>query len=157
MRTIIQALTIVTAVSIATSALAGPLDRFSGRWAGWGEVATTSGNSEKLKCATTYKVIKGGTKARQNFRCQSASYRFDAVANYTAKGAMLSGDWRETIYSVGGSLKGRIRGGIVDMTIRADSFVGQVGIRSAKCRQSISIRPSGGVEISSIIVNLRRC
>ncbi len=136
---------------------AGPLDRFAGRWAGWGQLSTASGQREKLKCVATYFVKDGGAAAHQNFRCNSDSYRLDATVDYTAAGASLSGTWREQIYSVGGSLRGKVNGGRISMRARADNFVAAVVISSSRCTQTIRIEPSGGVEISLISVELKRC
>jgi hypothetical protein len=142
---------------VASAASAGPLDRFAGRWTGWGQLSTVSGVKEKLKCVTTYMPAKAGTAARQNFRCTSASYRLDAVVDYAVDGGQLTGTWRERIYSAGGPLQGTINGGSISMIARSETFVTRVRINASRCSQSINIEPSGGVEISEITVDLRRC
>ncbi len=147
----------VVAVTAATAAAAGPLDQFSGRWAGWGRITTTSGASEKMKCVTTYEVSAGGTSATQKFRCASPSYRIDAIVNFTAKGKALGGDWRERIYAAGGRLRGTVNPGRIKMTLRSETFVTAVTIAASRCAQTIDIRPRGGIEVDSIRVELKRC
>ena len=157
MRFLITALGALTFIATASMAHAGPLDQFAGRWGGWGQLTTTGGATEKLKCVANYKVAKGGNKARQTFRCAGPGYRIDAVVNYQAKGNRLTGTWSESIYSAGGALNGTIKGGRIRMSARSETFVVGVNITSASCKQTIDIRPQGGVEIQSILVSVKRC
>lgn len=142
-------------VTVGTAS-AGPLDRFAGRWAGWGKLSLTNGNSEKMKCVTTYVVSGAGTKARQNLRCASPSYRIDAVVNLGVNGRRLVGNWREQIFSIGGTLKGATTKTGLRAIFRSDTLVGSLSISSGKCRQSLDIRTKG-VEISGLSVDLARC
>ena len=144
-------------LSTAGAAWAGPFDSYAGRWAGWGQLQLTNGGSEKMKCVTTYFIKRGGNSATQNFRCASPGYRLDAVVNYTATSSGLTGDWRERIYSNGGSLRGTVSSSGMNYSFRSETFAGQVKISKSNCSQSIRIRPRGGVDISQLSVSLKRC
>jgi len=147
---------ITTTLPFATHAFAGPLDHLSGRWTGWGRLHTAGGASEQLKCVTTYKIKNGGRAAQQNFRCTSSSYRFSAKLNYVANGTSISGSWREQIYSVGGTFRGRVQGRSMKMNMRAQTFDMGVAINSSRCAQNINIRLNG-VDIDRINIQMKRC
>ena len=157
MRLVVILITLSAMLSLAANAHAGPLDYLQGRWAGWGKLYTSNGVFQRLKCITTYKISNGGTKAVQNFRCTSAGYRFSTVVNYDVNRNVLSGSWREQIYSAGGKLQGRHRPGQIEMTLRAETFKAGVSIQSAKCTQTINVRLTGAVDIERFDIQLKRC
>ena len=149
---------VIVACAITAGANAGPLDQFAGRWAGWGRLSLAGGNTEKLKCVTTYRVKSGGLSADQNFRCASAGYRFDAVVTLNVSSNKVSGEWRERIFSAGGPLSGTLKSGNMRLRLRSETFVASVDVKSRKCTQSIVIKPRGGdIDIQSISVSLKRC
>lgn len=156
MAIIARVLIIFTAVVTAVPASAGQFDRFAGRWAGWGQLGLSNGSVERMKCVTTYKVKNGGAGATQNFRCNSANYRFDAVVDYTATGGKLSGTWRERIYSIGGNVVGAYTGNSLRYIARAETFLSRVKISTSRCSQAIDIRPRN-VEVTSLSVSVKRC
>ena len=156
MALIARLLIILWAMASAMPASAGQFDRFAGRWAGWGQLGLSNGSVERMKCVTTYKVKNGGAGATQNFRCNSASYRFDAVVDYKASGGKLSGTWRERIYSIGGKVTGAYTRNSLRFIARSETFLSRVKISTSQCSQAIDIRPRD-IEVTSISVSVKRC
>ena len=141
----------------AETLVAGPLDRFSGRWAGWGRITLDSGKSETLKCVTVYRVSNGGKAAKQSFRCSSPSYRFDAKANYKVAGRKVSATWTESIYAMEGDIAANMTASGLQGTMRSSTFVGRIKItHSGRCRQTTVITPRQ-IEVRSLTVDMKRC
>ncbi len=157
-RNILGAALLVIAMMTTTEALwAGPLDRFQGRWAGWGRITLDSGKTENLKCVIVYRVADAGTTARQSFRCTSPSYRFDAKANYKVAGGKVSATWTEAIYTMQGEISARMSGSGFQGTIRSRTFAGRIKVtHSGRCRQTTVITPRQ-FEIRSLTVDVQRC
>src|SRR5215207_440439 len=74
---------------------ADPISDLTGYWTGAGTVLLKNGNTEKVKCAVTYKVSNGGTEVKQNMRCASQDYSINASADLVVKGSQVSGKWEE--------------------------------------------------------------
>ncbi|MEM7750478.1 MAG: hypothetical protein AAF346_19675 [Pseudomonadota bacterium] len=141
----------------AGTVMAGPLDRFNGRWAGWGRITLDSGRTENMKCVTVFRIGKGGNSAQQSFRCSSESYRFDAKANYKVAGGKVTASWNEAIYAMEGSIAAKMTGSGLQGTIRSTTFAGRIKIsHSGRCRQTTVITPRG-IEVRSLTVDLKRC
>ena len=157
-RNICGAVLLFLAVFTTTDTLmAGPLDRFSGRWAGWGRITLDSGKSERVKCVTVYRVSNGGKAANQSFRCSSPSYRFDAKADYKVSGRKVSATWAESIYAMEGDIVATMTGSGLQGTLRSSTFAGRIKIsHSGRCRQTTVITPRQ-IEIRSLTVDMKRC
>lgn len=152
------AVLLLLATFVTTETLmAGPLDRFNGRWAGWGRIALDSGKTEKMKCVAVYRIGNGGNSAQQTFRCSSESYRFDAKASYKASGGKVTANWSESIYAMEGTIAAKLTGSGLQGTIRSTTFAGRIKIsHSGRCRQTLAITPRQ-IEVRSLTVDMKRC
>lgn len=157
-RNICGAVLLFLAVFVTTETLmAGALDRFNGRWAGWGRLTLDSGKSESVKCVTVYRLSQGGNSARQSFRCTSDSYRFNVSANYKASGSNVTANWSEEIYALDGTIRAKLTRTGFKGTFRSSTFAGGIAIsHSGSCRQTIAITPRQ-IEIRSLTVDVKRC
>ena len=152
------ALLLIFAVFVTTETLwAGPLDRFNGRWAGWGRITLDSGKTENMKCVAVYKIKSGGNAASQSFRCSSTSYRFDAKADYKVSGGKVSATWNEAIYNMAGNIAAKLTGTGLQGMIRATTWAGRIKISHlGRCRQTLVVTPRQ-LEIRSLTVDMKRC
>lgn len=142
---------------MATASLAvgaTPVGDLSGRWAGWGSVTLSSGQSEQVKCVATYFV--DGQSVRQNLRCASQSYKIDAIATLSVANGRVTGAWEERTWSVGGSVTGKFNDKGFDLAINGPNFGAAMTVGGTNCKQSINIMPRG-FEISKIALNLGKC
>ena len=144
-------------IMAVTPAMAGPFDRFNGRWAGWGRITLDNGNSQNMKCVSVYRIGKGGASASQSFRCTSDGYRFDAKANYKASGRTVSGTWTEAIYAMQGTIAAKLTASGFQGSIRSNTFAGRIKVsHSGHCRQTLVVSPRQ-IEVRSLTVDLKRC
>jgi hypothetical protein len=147
---------LLAACVAAVPASASPLGDLPGRWAGWGSVTMSNGNSEQLKCVATYFVADGGSSLQQNLRCASVSYKIDSTASLQVNSGRVSGEWHEKIYSVDGSVAGRITGNGFNLAIQGENFNAAMSVTTSTCKQSLSITPLA-FDISEISMTLGKC
>lgn len=140
----------------AWGAQASSIDDLSGYWTGAGSVALTNGNTERVKCAVTYKVTEGGTQIRQSMRCASADYKIDAQAELKVKGAQVSGNWEERTYSATGQVSGRYTGNSFVLSIQGGNFTASMNVDISSCKQQIRIAPQG-LEVNRVSIALSKC
>jgi hypothetical protein len=152
----ILAAALAAAVLTDTGAAASSLEDLSGYWSGRGSVTLTNGNTERVKCAVTYKVADGGGQVRQTMRCASTDYRIDARADLRIKAAQVTGNWEEKTYSASGRVTGRYTGNDFVLAIEGASFAAAMKITLTSCKQSINIAPRG-LEVSRISLELGKC
>ena len=144
-------------VMAVTPAMAGPFDRFNGRWAGWGKITLDNGSAQNMKCVAVYRIGKGGNSATQSFRCTSDGYRFDAKASYKSAGRKVSATWTEAIYAMQGTIAATLTASGFQGTIRSNTFAGRIKVsHSGRCRQTLVVTPRQ-IEIRSLTVDLKRC
>ena len=140
--------------AILAGAIAGPVTDLPGRWAGFGSIKMSSGETEQMRCVATYFVEGSGVK--QNLRCASAGYKIDATANLTIANGQVSGDWEEKVWSQTGSISGRMVDNGFNLTINGPGFTAALAMTTTNCKQSLSITPRG-YEVSSISMSLGKC
>ena len=140
--------------AILAGAIAGPVTDLPGRWAGFGSIKMSSGETEQMRCVATYFVEGSGVK--QNLRCASAGYKIDATANLKIANDVVSGDWEEKIWSTTGSISGRMLSNGFNLTISGPGFTAGLALSTTNCKQSIKIMPRG-YEISNISMALDKC
>jgi hypothetical protein len=116
----------------------------------------SNGHSEPLKCVATYFVASGGSSLQQNLRCASMSYKIDLTASLQVKSGRVSGEWHEKIYSVDGSVAGRITDNGFNLAIQGENFGAAMSMTTSTCTQSLSITPRG-FDISEISMTLGKC
>ena len=150
------------AVLLFAASIAAPpvsaslLTDLPGRWSGQGSIKMSNGNSEQLKCVATYFVAEGGSSLQQHLRCASVSYKIDSTASLQVNSGRVSGEWREKIYSVDGSVAGRITDNGFNLAIHAENFSAAMSVTTSMCKQSLSITPRG-FDISEISMTLGKC
>jgi hypothetical protein len=146
----------LTAAMTATAAPAGSIEEMSGYWSGNGSVVLASGNTERVKCAVTYKVNDGGTQIKQSMRCASADYNINASADLNVKGQSVTGSWEEKTYSAVGEVTGRYSGSNMTLSIKGATFTAAMNLTLSNCKQSISITPLG-LDVTRISIGLQKC
>jgi hypothetical protein len=144
------------AAASAAGAAANSIDDLNGYWTGSGSVVLASGNTERVKCAVTYKVTDGGGQIRQSLRCASTDYKIEAHAELQLKGAQVTGSWEERTYSATGQVRGRYTGSDLVLAIEGANFSAAMNISLSNCKQSISIAPRG-LDVTRINLGLGKC
>ena len=140
----------------AIGARANSIDDLNGYWTGSGSVVLASGNTERVKCAVTYKVTDGGGQIRQSLRCASTDYKIEAHAELQLKGALVTGSWEERTYSATGQVRGRYTGNDFVLAIEGANFSAAMNISLSTCKQSINISPHG-LDVTRISLGLGKC
>ena len=140
----------------ATGARAGSIDEMTGYWTGSGSVVLSNGNTERVKCAVTYKISEGDTQIKQSMRCASADYNINASADLNVKGQSVTGSWEEKTYSAVGEVSGRYTGSNFVLSIKGASFTASMNLTVSDCKQSISISPQG-LDVARISIGLAKC
>lgn len=141
------------AVVLGGDAGAAPIDDLTGYWNGSGSVHMSNGNTERVKCAVTYKVSENSSQIRQTIRCASADYKIDAQADLRVKGAQVSGNWEEKTYSATGQVSGRYTGSNFVLSIQGTNFNAAMNVTLSNCKQSINITPQG-LDVTRISIGL---
>lgn len=135
---------------------ATPLEGMAGYWSGGGQVAMSSGKTERVKCAVTYKVGDAGGQIRQSMRCASQDYTINALAELQVKGEQVSGSWEEKTYSAMGQVSGRYADNKLNLNIKGANFTASMNLSLSDCKQQISITPQG-LDVSRINIALAKC
>jgi hypothetical protein len=141
---------------VACAAAAGPIEDSSGYWSGGGSVTLANGNTERVKCAVTYKVSDDASQIRQSMRCASADYSINASADLRVRGQQVSGNWEEKTYSATGEVSGRYTGSAFVLSIQGANFSAAMNVSLSNCKQSINITPQG-LDVNRISIGLAKC
>jgi hypothetical protein len=135
---------------------AGPFGGMVGSWAGGGAVALTSGTKEHLRCRATYKVGNGGRPLQLSIRCVSDSYNFHLTGSVVDPDGTVSGTLTESGHNVGGTVLGRESGGTIQAVASSGSFSAGITLVTHGNRQSLTIRPSAGTDVTTVSVTLAK-
>ncbi len=153
----ISAAALVSAMGTGSPARAAtPIEAMAGYWSGMGSVSLTSGKTERVKCAVTYKVSDGGAQIKQSMRCASQDYRIDSAADLRVHGGNVTGSWEERTYSATGQVSGKYAGSNFTLSIKGGSFSAAMSLNTTECKQQISITPQG-LEVNRITIGLAKC
>jgi hypothetical protein len=155
MRTAVATLAL-WAATVSAAGAASAIEEMSGYWRGSGSVALTSGKTEQVQCAVTYRIGEGGGQIKQSMRCASADYSINASAELTVKGSQVTGSWEEKTYSAVGEVTGRVTGTGLVLNIKGPTFTASMNLTLSTCKQSISITPQG-LEVNRISIALSKC
>jgi hypothetical protein len=134
----------------------GPFGGMVGSWAGGGAVALTSGTKEHLRCRATYKVGNGGRPLQLSIRCVSDSYNFHLTGSVVDPDGTVSGTLTESGHNVGGTVLGRESGGTIQAVASSGSFSAGITLVTHGNRQSLTIRPSAGTDVTTVSVTLAK-
>jgi hypothetical protein len=118
-----------------------PFVAMAGAWSGGGTLTTSSGERNRLRCRANYNAGHGGKSLRLSIRCASDSYNFDLSSNVVDRNGRIYGDWRESNYSVSGTVSGRLSGDRIQAMAKGDSFSAGLSLTTRGNRQSVSITP----------------
>ena len=153
----------VAAWAIALSLLAspsqaqpGPFAGLSGSWAGSGTIGMSDGTRERIRCRASYVVGGDGSNLQQRLLCASDSYRFQLNSDVRHADGSISGSWSEATRGVGGSLSGIARASDIRARAEGPGFAANLSLATRGDRQSVSLRASGGGDISEVSIVLSR-
>jgi hypothetical protein len=134
-------LTVQPYVSSAT-ANADPIEKLAGRWAGDGTMVPTYGRNEQFRCIVTY-AVEDASRIRQHLRCQGDKTRFDAVTRLDIENRRVSGVWADNVYSLSGTVKGRVTDKGFDIWLLSSYFQARMTVATSACEQSVKLIPEG--------------
>lgn len=133
-----------------------PFAGLSGRWSGSGTVTMTNGSAERIRCRATYAVNATGKAVQQTLRCASDSYRLEISSNVMSEGGSLSGSWTEATRGINGSISGRASSSEIVANVSGDGFAAHLDVRTHGDKQSVTIRPQSGTDVTAVSIALRR-
>lgn len=135
----------LAAVGAIGSAAAQPMEKLTGLWAGDGTLVPGSGPKEPFRCNITYALAEGSSRIRQHLRCQSGQSRtrFDAVTTLDVEGRQVTGVWADNIYSLSGTVKGKVTDKGFDVWLLSTFFQARMIVATSACEQSIRLLPEG--------------
>ncbi|PNE12121.1 MAG: hypothetical protein CR217_05325 [Beijerinckiaceae bacterium] len=134
----------------------GPFLGLSGHWSGAGTVTMTNGVTERIRCKATYAVNATGKAVQQTLRCASDSYRVEISSNVISEGGSLFGSWVEATRGVSGNISGRASGAEILVNVAGAGFTAHLDLRTQGDKQSVSIRPQGGTDVTAVSIALRK-
>lgn len=127
----------------ASAVDAHPIEKLAGRWAGDGTMVPGSGPKEKFRCIVLYAVEDEVSRIRQHLRCQSDQTRFDAVTRLDIDGRQVTGVWEDNVYSLSGTVKGRVTDKGFDIWLLSAFFQARMTVATSACEQSVKLVPEG--------------
>ena len=134
----------------------GPFLRLSGHWSGTGTVTMTNGATERIHCKAAYAVNATGKAVQQTLRCASDSYRVEISSNVISEGGSLSGSWAEATRGVSGNISGRVSDAEIVANVAGAGFTARLDLRTQGERQSVTIRPQGGTDVTAVSIALHK-
>jgi hypothetical protein len=149
-------LLLVSAQAQAEPGSGGPFLGLSGHWSGAGTVTLTNGATERLRCKAAYTVNPTGKALQQTLRCASDSYKVEISSNVISEGGSLSGSWAEATRGVSGNISGRASGAEIVANVAGAGFTAHLDLRTQGDRQSVTIRPQGGTDVTAVSIALRK-
>jgi hypothetical protein len=151
-------LLLVSAQGHAEPGSEGPFLELSGHWSGAGTVTMTDGATERIRCKAAYAVNATGKAVQQTLRCasDSYSYRFEISSNIISEGGSLSGSWAEATRGASGNISGRASGAEIVVNVAGAGFTAHLDLRTQGDRQSVTIRPQGGTDVTAVSIALHK-
>jgi len=140
----------------AQLAAEGPFTGLAGYWTGGGTITMSNGSNERIRCKGTYAVNDTGKALNQSLRCASDSYRLEISGNIIFSGGSLSGTWGEATRHASGSITGRANGKEILARVDGAGFSAGLEVHFRGDRQSVSIKPTSGTDVSNVAITLRK-
>jgi hypothetical protein len=137
----------------SASAEAGPFVALEGSWSGGGNITTSGGLRERLRCRATYQVGETGDSLRLHLRCASDSYNFDLTGEVEHRGGAISGSWTEASRKASGTISGRASVDRVEAAAKGDTFSANLSLTTRGNRQDVTIQSLTG-EITNVSITL---
>ena len=151
-----SAILLVSAQAQAEPGSGGPFLGLSGHWSGAGTITMANGATERIRCKAAYTVNATGKAVQQTLRCASDSYRVEISSNVISEGGSLSGSWAEATRGVSGNISGRASGAEIVANVAGAGFTARLDVRIQGDKQSVTIRPQGGTDVSAVSIALRK-
>lgn len=148
------ALVLAAATFGGAQAAVGPFGALAGSWTGGGMLTRSDGGQERLQCRANYEPADNNL--RLNIRCASSSYSFDLASDVAYNGGAISGRWSETSRNANGTLSGQASGDRIEAQARSDLFSASLSVTTRGNKQSVSIRPQPGTEVSEVSITMQR-
>ena len=134
---------------------AGPFAVLNGSWSGDGNITTSGGLRERLRCRATYRVDEAGDHVRLNLRCASDSYKFDLSGEVEHRGGSISGSWTEASRNASGTISGRANADHVEAAAKGDTFSVNLSLTTRGDRQVVAIQSLAG-EVTEVSIALNK-
>lgn len=139
------------------SIAAGPFADFGGTWSGTGKIRVHGQDPERLRCKARYRPRgSSGREIDLQLSCDSDSYKFDLVGQFTADDNKITGRWSENSRNVGGTAIGNVRGDRIEIHIESSAFAANLAMVTKGKRQKISFDAHGGGQVVDSSITLRR-
>jgi hypothetical protein len=133
-----------------------PFAGLSGPWSGAGTITMSNGATERIRCKGSYAVKASGKAVQQSLRCASDSYRLEIHSNIISEGGSLSGSWAEATRGMSGNVSGRASGTAISANVVGAGFTARLDVRTQGDKQSVTLKPQGGTEVSGVSISLRK-
>ena len=135
------AVTAAPTVDAAPQAI-GPFENLDGWWGGEGRLRFKDGKTEQVKCRATYFVASEGNELKQTIRCASGGGKIELKSTVRHADSKLSGDWKEEMYNISGTLDGAVtpRGFRVEVKANASALSANMDIIVKDTRQMVEIQ-----------------
>jgi len=153
---IASAILVISAQARAEPGSERPFLGLSGHWSGAGTVTMANGATERIRCKAAYAVNATGKAFQQTLRCASNSYRVEISSSVISEGGSLSGSWAEATRGVAGNISGRASGAEIVVNVAGAGFTAHLDLRTQGDRQSVTIRPQGGTNVTAVSIALRK-
>lgn len=157
--TVARAGLLVAALSFAgdpAQAAMSPFRAMAGSWTGGGTLSMANGSQERLRCRASYDVDRSGTALRLNLRCASDSYNFDLASEVEYRDGAISGQWTEASRNASGTIQGRASSDRIEVAATGPAFSASLSLTTRGSRQTVTIRPQQGTEITAVSLVLSR-
>ena len=116
----------------------------------------TNGATERIRCKAAYAVNATGKAVQQILRCASDSYRVEIISNVISEGGSLSGSWAEATRGVSGNVSGRASDAEIVANVASVGFTARLDVRTQGDKQSVTIKPQGGSDVTAVSIALRK-
>jgi hypothetical protein len=153
---IASAILLISAQAQAEPGSERPFLGLSGHWSGAGTVTMANGATERIRCKAAYAVNATGKAVQQTLRCASDSYKVEISSNVISEGGSLSGSWAEATRGAAGNISGRANGAEIVANVAGAGFTARLDVRTQGERQSVTIRPQGGTDVTAVSIALRK-
>jgi hypothetical protein len=147
---------LISAQALGAPGSDGPFLGLSGHWSGAGTVTLSNGATERIRCKAAYAVNATGKAVQQTLRCASDSYRVEIISNVISEGGSLFGSWAEATRGVSGNVSGRASDAEIVANLASAGFTARLDVRTQGDKQSVTIRPQGSSDVTSVSIALRK-
>jgi hypothetical protein len=149
------ALSLIFANVPAARAESGPFAALDGSWTGEGQIRTSGGLRERLRCRASYRSAEAGEHLRLALRCASDSYNFDLSGDVEHRGGAIFGSWSEASRRASGTISGRVNGDHIEANAKGDSFSVTLSLTTHGNRQAVTIQ-SLAAEVTNVSITLNK-